>query len=78
MCVSMVICNYRKGKTKNQEETEMAKTKWIVKVLTAKNPGEMIWQDLKVFDSPAEADSWLADYIMKNGYNYTNFNIVRR
>lgn len=56
----------------------MAKTKWIVKVLTAKNPGEMIWQDLKVFDSPAEADSWLADYIMKNGYNYTNFNIVRR
>ncbi len=56
----------------------MAEIKWIVKVLTAEKPGRLVWKDLKVFDSPAEADSWLEDYIRTNGYNYTNFNIVRR
>ena len=44
----------------------MAKTKWIVKALTA-----------EAFDNFAKADKWLCNFVRKNGYSITDFNIVR-
>ena len=55
----------------------MAKTKWIVKALTAEKPGKLVWKTIKEFDSPAKADDWLCSYVKKNGYSITDFNIVR-
>jgi hypothetical protein len=56
----------------------MKKTKWIVKALTAERPGKLVWMEIKEFDNPADADNWLCDYVRKNGYSITDFNIVRR
>ena len=54
----------------------MAKT-WKVKALTAEKTGKLVWKTIKEFDSSAKADNWLCDYVRKNGYSITDFNIVR-
>ena len=54
----------------------MAKT-WKVKALTAEKPGKLVWTTIREFDSPAKADNWLCNYVRKNGYSITDFNIVR-
>jgi hypothetical protein len=66
-----------KGKTKKTEETEMKKTKWIVKALTAEEPGRLVWMAIREFDSAAKADDWLCSFVRANGYSITDFNIVR-
>lgn len=55
----------------------MAKTKWIVKALTAEKPGKLVWKEMKAFDNFAKADKWLCNFVRKNGYSITDFNIVR-
>lgn len=51
------------------------KTTWIVKAYTGYKTG---WQEIKRFDNPAEADTWLSAYIKENGYSNTDFNIIRK
>ena len=65
-----------KGKTTQTEEKKMAKkkTNWVVRV----NRGLDGWQDMKTFTSAAEADTWLCDFVRKNGYWMNDFNLVRR
>ncbi|WP_395013577.1 hypothetical protein [Robinsoniella peoriensis] len=54
------------------------KTTWMVKVLTAEEPGRLVWKNFKEFTSPAEADDWLCGYVRRKGYSITDFNIIRR
>lgn len=53
----------------------MKKIAWIVKAYTGYKTG---WQELKRFDSPAAADTWLCSYIKENGYSPADFTIVRK
>ncbi len=55
----------------------MKKTKaaWIVKAYRGYKTG---WQEIKRFDSSANADEWLCSFVRENGYSITDFNIVRR
>lgn len=46
---------------------------WIVKVITSNG-----WQELKRFDNPGAAESWLFNLVRENGYIFTDFNIIRR
>ena len=54
------------------------KTNWVVRALTAIEPGKLAWEDLKVFNNPGDADNWLSNYCRENGCSITDFNIVRR
>lgn len=56
----------------------MKKTIWMVKAYMEGGDGRIGWQDFKAFESAAEADNWLCDFVRKNGYSITDFNIVRR
>lgn len=56
----------------------MKKTTWMVKAYTEGRAGRIGWQDFKAFNSAAEADNWLCNFVRENGYCITDFNIVRR
>jgi hypothetical protein len=68
-----------KRKTQQTEATNMKKSAktWMVKTLTAENPGHLVWKTIKTFTNPADADNWLCDFVRANGYSITDFNIVR-
>ena len=53
----------------------MKKTAWIVKAYTGYITG---WQEIKRFNSPADADLWLCNYIRENGYSPADFTIIRK
>ena len=36
------------------------------------------WKEIKRFDSPAEADRWLTNYIKANGYIGSDFTITAK
>ena len=57
------------------EETEMKKATWIVKAYTGYKTG---WQEIKRFDNPGDADTWLCSLIREKGYIPTDFTIVKR
>lgn len=56
------------------KKTEKKRTIWMVRV----NRGLAGWEDFKAFTNPEEADNWLCDFVRKNGYWMSDFNIVRR
>lgn len=51
------------------------KTVWIVKAFTGYKNG---WQEIKRFDNPMEADTWLCDYIVINNLLPTDYTITRK
>ena len=53
-------------------------TIWVVRALTAIEPGKLVWMDFKTFKSARTADDWICDYCRTNGYSITDFNLVRR
>lgn len=53
----------------------MKKTTWTVKAYTGYKTG---WQEIKTFESPAEADKWLCNHIRENKYSPADFTIVRK
>ena len=68
-----------KEKTKNTEDTDMAKkTTWVARGLKAEKPGRLVWADLKEFNSAAEADNWLCEYVRSNGLSIEDFRVSRR
>lgn len=56
----------------------MKKTIWMVKAYMEGKDGRIGWQDFKAFNSAAEADDLLCNFVKENGYSITDFNIVRR
>ena len=69
-----------KGKTKKNGGVHTMKknTIWIVRALTAIEPGKLVWMDFKTFKNAGTADDWVCNYCRKNGYSITDFNLVRR
>ena len=69
-----------KGKTKKKRRVHTMKknTIWVVRTLTAIEPGKLIWMDFKTFKNAKTADDWVCDYRRKNGCSVTDFNLVRR
>ena len=51
------------------------KKNWKVKALTAEKPGKLVWQTIREFSNPEDADNWLAGYIKENGLICTDFRI---
>ena len=70
-----VINTVPKGKHEKRRENTMKKTAWIVKAYTGYKTG---WQEIKRFNSPADADLWLCNYIRENGYSPADFTIIRK
>ena len=53
----------------------MKKATWIVKAYTGYKTG---WQEIRRFDNPGDADTWLCRLIKEKGYIPTDFTIVKR
>lgn len=53
-------------------------TIWVVKALTAIEPGKLVWMDFRTFKNAKTADDWICDYCRKNGCSITDFNLVAR
>lgn len=53
-------------------------TIWVVRALTASEPGKLVWMDFKTFKNAKNADDWVCDHCRKNGCSITDFNLVRR
>lgn len=53
-------------------------TTWVVRALTAIEPGKLVWVDFKTFRSARTADDWLCNYCKKNGCSITDFNLAAR
>jgi hypothetical protein len=51
------------------------KNTWTVKAYTGYKTG---WREIRNFDNPADADTWLCGYIKENGYSSADFTIVRK
>ena len=47
------------------------KKTWIIKA----NTGTTGWKEIKRFDNPAAADTWLMDHCRRNGYSIADFTI---
>ena len=37
-------------------------TIWVVRALTAIEPGKLVWMDFKTFKNARTADDWICDY----------------
>ena len=67
-----------KTKTKRRIHTMKKNTIWVVRALTAIEPGKLVWMDFRTFKNAGTADDWICDYCRKNGSSITDFNLVRR
>lgn len=50
---------------------------WVENGIRTYSPGKIEWVVIREFDDFIEADDWLCDYVNENGYNITDFNIVK-
>ena len=46
---------------------------WVVKAFCGYKEG---WRIIEGFRDPKKADAWLMEYVKKNNYSITDFNIV--
>lgn len=48
-------------------------TIWVVRALTAIEPGKLVWMDFKTFKNAGTADDWICDYCRKEWLQHYRF-----